>query len=169
MPVPQLLVLIMTMNVQIARLKELLGTKNYEAVDPKFNNKLLLFESANGLLLPPDLVEYFRLLENTSDKVAPNLYEFYPLHQFTSVKNGLAYWSGIPDYGNIVNTLEGCEYCFAFADYQFHLFTYVIRLHQHYEGVNEIYVICGDKYKMIAKSFSAFLDLYFDDSTELSL
>ena len=157
------------MNVQIARLKERLGTKKYKEVDPKFNNKLLQFESANGLLLPPDLAEYFRLLDNTTDKIDADLYEFYAFDQFESVKKGLGYWRGIPDYGNIVNTLDGYENCFVFADYQFYLFTYAIRLHQHSEGINEIYVICGDKYKIIAKSFSDFLDLYFDDSTELSL
>lgn len=157
------------MIVQIARLKELLGTKNHKEVDPKFNNKLLLFQTANGFVLPQDLIEYFRLVDNATDKIDANLYEFYAVDQFKSVKNGLAFWRGIPDYGNIVNTLDGCENCFVFADYMFHLFTYAIRLHQHSEGVNEIYVICGDKYKIIAKSFSDFLDLYFDDSTELSL
>jgi hypothetical protein len=157
------------MNLHIARLKELLGTKNYKEFDLKFNNKILLFESTNGLLLPPDLAEYFRLLDRTTDKIDANLYEFYAVDQFKSVKNGLAYWRGVPDYGNIVNTLEGCENCFVFADYMFHLFTYAIRLHQRSEGENEIYVICGDKYKIIAKSFSDFLDLYFCDSTELSL
>ena len=157
------------MNIQIARLKELLGTKNYKEVDTKLTNKLLLFESANGLLLPPDLVEYFKLLENTTDKMDANLYEFYTVDQFKSIKNDLAFSRGIPDYGNIVNTLDGCENCFVFADYQFNLFAYAIRLHRQPEGVNEIYVICGDEYKIIAKSFSDFLDLYFDDSTELSL
>lgn len=157
------------MNIQIARLKKLLGTKSYKEVDIKFNNKLLLFESTNDLVLPPDLAEYFKLLNNTADKIDANLYEFYTVDQFKSIKNGLASWRGVPDYGNIVNTLEGYENCFVFADYLFHLFTYAIRLNQHSAGVNEIYVICGDKYKIIARSFSDFLDLYFNDSPELSL
>jgi len=48
-----------------------------------------------------------------------------------------------------------------------HLFAYAIRLYQHSEDFNEVYLICGDKYKIVASSFSEFLKLYFDDSMDL--
>jgi hypothetical protein len=40
----------------------------------------------------------------------------------------LAQWDGVPDYSNIVNTLDQYENCFVFADYISHLFSYAIRL-----------------------------------------
>jgi hypothetical protein len=152
---------------QITKLKERLGAKNYKKFDAEFNKKLSLFELENSLVLPPDLAEYFKLLDNTTDKLDSNLFQFYTVDQFKSVKNELANWGGIPNYNNIVNTLKECENCFVFADYMFHMFTYAIRLYPNARGVNEIYIICGDKYKIIANSFSDFLDLYFDDSIEL--
>jgi len=152
---------------QIAKLKEILGAKNYKKFDVEFNNKLSAFESKNSLVLPPDLAEYFKLLDSTTNKLDTNLYQFYALEQFKNIEDELAQWGGIPNYTNIINTLEQSGNCFVFADYMFHMFTYAIRLHQNAIGINEIYIICGDKYKIIANSFSDFLDLYLSDSAEL--
>src|SRR5882757_8746568 len=114
----------MLMLKQIAKLKERLGTKDYKKSDAKLSNALLSFESENGLVIPADLAEYFKLLANTDGKIDIDLYEFYPVDRFRSVKRELSHWRGIPDYGNIVNTLEQCQNCFVFADHMFHLFTY---------------------------------------------
>ncbi len=65
------------------------------------------------------------------------------------------------------NTLEGYKNCFVFGDYMFHIFSYAIRLNSSESGKNEIYIICGDKYKVIANSFSDFVRLYVSDSIEL--
>lgn len=107
------------------------------------------------------------MLDNAANRLDKDLYEFYSFDQFESVEKELASWEGIPNYKNIVNTLKECENCFVFADSMFHMFTYAIRLYQNARGINEIYIICGDKYKIIANSFSDFLNLYFDDSIEL--
>jgi hypothetical protein len=107
------------------------------------------------------------LLDNAANELDKDLYEFYSFDKFGSVRKELAHWGGVPDYRNIVNTLNQCENCFVFADYMFHLFTYAIRLYQNATVINEVYIICGDKYKIIANSFAGFLDLYFDDSMEL--
>ena len=156
------------MTKQIIRLNKLLGTKkNKKSVDD-LNAKLLSFELENGVLIPSDLAEYFKLLNSANKGLDKDLYEFYSFGQVKSVKNGLAFWRGIPDYGNIINTLKECENCFVFAHYQFHLFTYAIRLYQSKTDVNEAYMICGDKYKIVANSFSDFLELYFDNSMELT-
>jgi len=155
------------MTNQIDILKELLGTKKHRKSYAKLNDNLLLFESKNGLLLPPDLAEYFRLLDNAINELDKDLYQFYMFDQFKSIEKELAHWGGIPDYRNIVNTLNQCENCFVFADYMFHMFAYAIRLYPQTTDINEVYMICGDKYKILANSFSGFLDLYFDDSIEL--
>jgi hypothetical protein len=128
---------------------------------------LLSFEAEKGLIIPGDLKEYFLTNNGTDDNCDENLYCFYPFNQFTSVNAALEEWKGIPDYSNIVNTLEGCEFCFVFADYMFHLFTYGIRLYKERRDVNEVYAICGDQYKVIARSFNEFMQLYATESDEL--
>jgi len=155
------------MNAQITVLKELLGTKDHMKSYNTFDNSLVSFESTNRLLIPSDLAEYFRLLDNATNELDKDLYQFYPFDQFKSVKSELSHWEGVPNYKNIVNTLENSENCFVFADYMSHLFAYAIRLYQHTKDFNEVYLICGDKYKIVANSFSEFLRLYFDDSMDL--
>ena len=157
----------MMMDKQISKLKELLGAKNKNKSHSELRNKILLFESENNLLVPKDLVEYFLLLENAIHELDKDLFQFYPFNQFISVEKGLAHWGGLPDYRTIVATLEQCENCFVFADYMSHLFAYAIRLYRNTADFNEVYLICGDKYKIIANSFSGFLELYLNDSIEL--
>jgi len=153
------------MNKQIDILKGLLGLRKHKKYYEELNHKLLLFESGNGLLIPPDLAAYFKL--PGTNELNKDLYQFYTFDQFKSVEKELAHWGGIPDYRNIVNTLHQCENCFVFADYMFHLFSYAIRLYPKVTSLNEIYLICGDKHKIVANSFSEFLSLYFDSSVDL--
>ncbi len=76
-------------------------------------------------------------------------------------------WNGVPDYSNIVNTLEGFQDCFVFADHMFHLFAYAIRLNKESAVKNEVYAICGDQYKIIAGNFTEFMKLYTTQPDEL--
>ena len=157
------------MTKQIDILKELLGVQKRQKSYAGLNDKLSLFELKNSLLLPPDLAEYFRLMNNARNELDKDLYQFYTFDQFKSIEKELAHWGGVPDYRNIVNTLSQCENCFVFADYMSHLFAYAIRLYPKVTHFNEVYMICGDKYKIVANSFSGFLDLYFDDSIDLKI
>lgn len=63
--------------------------------------------------------------------------------------------------------LENSSNCFVFADYMFHLFDYAIRLYPYKRSDNEVYGICGDKYRLMATSFAGFLKLYLGNSIEL--
>jgi len=94
------------MNKQIDILKGLLGTRKHQKYYDELNDKLLLFESGNGLLIPPDLAAYFQLLDNAANELDKDLYQFYTFNQFKSAEKELAHWGGIPDYRNIVNTLD---------------------------------------------------------------
>ena len=127
------------------------------------------FQRRYGLLLPRELVNYFIELNGTSDKYEDRFFRFYSLTEFKSVKDELGKWESAPDYRNIVNTLENHENCFVFSDYQCNLFTYAIRLSNSQTEVNEVYIICGDRYEVIAESFSEFLNLYINDSAVLYL
>ena len=155
------------MALQIDKMRQMWREKDIINPSPELSEKLLSFRLNSGLMMPEDLVEYFTLLDNFSDKMDSNLYQFYGMDEFKSIDKELAHWGGIPDYRNIVNTLKQCENCFVIADYMLSLFAYAIRLYPEETEVNEIYIICGDKNKVIANSLSEFLDLYFDDSIEL--
>ncbi|HEY4149570.1 MAG TPA: hypothetical protein VGM41_11600, partial [Chitinophagaceae bacterium] len=126
------------MTKLITKLKQQLGIKDGKkpAIEP--DKRILLFESQNDLLLPADLTEYFKCLGDTVVEIDDNLYQFYTIDEFKSVKKELSHWGGIPDYRNIINTLEGTENCFVFAEYMFHLYAYAIRLYKDKRNANEI-------------------------------
>jgi hypothetical protein len=125
------------------------------------------FESENGLVIPPDLAEHFKLLEAEQREVWKDMYQFFGFEAFKSIPTGLALFRGTPDYGGIVKTLERCEDCFVFADWMIMSFAYAIRLYREPTAVNEVYVICGDEFKKIADSFSGFMEMYDRDTQEL--
>ena len=68
------------MNDKIAKLAKLLGSKKNKDYGAKFENKVLLFESKNDLVLPPDLAAYFKILDNATDTLDANLYQVYVNH-----------------------------------------------------------------------------------------
>jgi hypothetical protein len=97
------------------------------------------------------------------------MFEFYSLKQFKTVKDMLGDYRGVPDYRNIVNTLHLHERCYIFADYSLSVRAYAIRLYKETSSTNEIYAICGDKYKVIANSFTEFIDIYLKDDSAIYL
>lgn len=125
------------------------------------------FQLENEVTMPNDLVNYFKLVNGSDGNYDERMFQFYSLDAFKDVCVELKDWRGVPDYGNIVNTLNDCESCFLIADYCFHLFMYAIRLYPNESSENEVYVICEDRYKIIANSFSKFVELYLEDSIEL--
>lgn len=136
-----------------AKLKEKLGIRDSRRHISELDKKILLFESKNGLFLPEDLAEYFKMVGDKAVKIDDQLYQFYTIDAFKGIGKGL--------------TLKDSEDCFVFADYMFHLFDYAIRLYPNRRDINEVYGICGDKYSLVANSFTEFLNLYFEDSPAL--
>lgn len=115
------------------------------------------------------MINYFKLLNGTQEEYDGSLFQFYSIGQVKKVKDEYKDWLGIPNYKNIVNTLIESEDYFVVANYSFHLFSYVIKLYPQNSVKNEILVICGDEYKIIANSFSEFIEFYLNDSIELQL
>jgi hypothetical protein len=128
---------------------------------------ILSFEAEKELIIPEDLKEYFLTKNAINGNYNENMYCFYPFRQFQSIYTELKNWNGITDYSNIVNTLDNYKDCFVFADYMFHMFVSAIRLYKEITDKNEVYVLCGDKYRVIAESFSDFMQLYTAQSLEL--
>ncbi len=128
------------------------------------DDDMLLFRSTKNLTIPADLAEYFKILNGADDEYDEKFFKFYSFEQFESVDTKFRNWGGAAEYRNIVNTLEKPETCFVFADYTLHLFSYAIRLYEDASKINEIYIICGDKHKIIAHSFHEFITIYLADS-----
>lgn len=151
------------------KLKKIWGIENTTIQKSDILKDLELFQSINNLIVPQELLDYFILLNGTNGDYDQNFFNFYPLSEFMSIDEELKNWKGIPDYSNIVNTLDNYKSYFVFADYNCHMFSYAIKLHSYESTENQILVICGDEYKVIAHSFLGFLDLYFSDDIGLQL
>jgi len=126
------------------------------------------FEEKYGFIIPSDLKSYFLLLNGTNDSYDNNLFRFYSLDHFLPVREALDNWRGTPNYRQIVNTLKNPEECFVFSDYSFHLFVYAIRLNKFTLDDNQIYIIQGSNYEVIATSFTQFLSFYLEDDSILA-
>lgn len=129
-------------------------------------NDIHLFEIEHKVKIPYDLFQYFLLLNGTRDEYDNNLIRFYSFKQFLPINKELVKFQGTPNYKNIVKTLVEHENCYVFADYSFHLSAYAIRLNKNDLGRNDIYLIQGSGYSIIANSFTDFMNLYlYDDSS----
>jgi len=140
-------------------------------INPSFKagcDEILRFEEKYGFILPNDLRSYFLLLNGTNSKYDNNLFRFYSLDNFLPVREALDNWRGTPGYRQIVNTLKNPEECFVFSDYSFHLLIYAIRLNKFTSNENQVYIIQGSNYEVIANSFTQFLDFYIKDDSILA-
>ena len=142
-----------------------LGTEQNGKKHPDVENSIVHFQKSYGLILPKDLQDFFSIAYET--QYNEKMYRFFSLKDFKGIDEELRNFDGSPDYSNIINTLVAYKDCFVFADYMFHMFSYAIRLSKYESETNDIYIICGDKYKIIASSFTEFLHLYLSESIKL--
>ena len=143
-------------------------SKNIKKTFLASDEEISIFEIKNKVFLPADLKEYFKTLNGTEGVYDESFFQFYSFAEFVSINEAYLDWAGIPAYQKIVFTLKDFEQYYQIANNMFHLFCYAIKLSTT-DSKNEVIVVCGDKYKKIANSFSEFLDLYFENSTELQL
>lgn len=128
---------------------------------------ILIFQKNNNVILPADLILYFKKLNGSGGECLDDLYEFYSISRIRNVINEYSDWDGIPEYKKIPIYLNHAEQVYVFANYFSNLFAYGIRLSGEKSIDNEVFVICGEEYKKIANSFSEFIELYLSDSIEL--
>ena len=124
------------------------------------DEQLNLLQFRTKLILPDDLIEYFKSTDKEIDSFNQDMFTFYKFDEFKSVKEEVGDYGGIPDYRNIVNVLTEHENCFVFAEYFIRVCVYAIRLNKDRSNINEVYVICGGNYKIIANSFTEFMEIY---------
>lgn len=147
----------------LQKLKEKWNFENISCFKPTDLYFIEKFQLNNNVILPNDIIEYFKTLNGTGEEYTDELYEFYSLERIKQVSKEFQDWKGAPDYQNLL-TLNEAKDLFVFANFSFNLFAYAIRLSNKETDVNEIFVLCGGDYKKIANSFSEFLELYLNDS-----
>src|ERR1700679_2672555 len=105
------------------------------------------FESRNRVALPRELRDYFTTVdgmerwESDEDRL-----EFLHLEATKSVPDELAGFRGVPDYGNIVNTLPDAEGYFVIADFMLRSHVYAIRLSNGASDETPVVCVCGDSH-----------------------
>jgi hypothetical protein len=132
------------------------------------DKEIFAFELKYKLIIPEDLKLYFKSLE--SEKLTENdqwLSTFYDLTNFKTVKEEVGDFNGIPDYTQIVNSLPNHKRCFVFAEFMIHSSIWAIRLSPHVVEMNEVYMISGSNYKVVANSFTEFIKLYHSGSNDI--
>jgi hypothetical protein len=124
-------------------------------------DEIRAFESRYGVLLPPDLRAYFTTVDGMerwqSDE---DMLEFLHLGAVKSVPEELAGFRGVPDYGNIRNTLPNAERYFVIADFMLTSHVYAIRLSAKVSEATPVVCICGDHHTQISGSFTEFGETY---------
>ncbi|CAL2108098.1 SMI1 / KNR4 family (SUKH-1) [Tenacibaculum sp. 190524A02b] len=131
------------------------------------NYDINIFELENKVLMPRDLKQYFINVNGTSESYDDIFFQFYSLDTFKNVFDFYSDWEGVPNYKEIITTLTNYKDYYVFADYSFHTFSYAIKLSQNLLNENEVLVLCGGEFRIIANSFTEFLTLYSSESSKL--
>jgi hypothetical protein len=121
----------------------------------------------NKLIVPQSFSDFIE--NNLLDEYNGDLFNFYSIENIKPLKDLFFEGNGIPKFSDITKTVPNHESCFIFADYMFCMFSYGICLYQVNTDKNEVYVICGNQYKLIANSFSEFVELYNNNAIELQM
>ena len=152
---------------QLEKLKRKWESENVPLLAPATDDQIFNFQSSRNLLLPIDLINYFKILNGTGNQYDGSFYQFYSINQIKTIKEEYKDWKGIPNYNSILSKLVELEKYFIFCNYQIHLFSFAIKLFSDKRIHNEVLLICGEQYKKVADSFSDFIEFYLDQSINL--
>jgi hypothetical protein len=143
--------------------------KNFEEnevkVFPADFDEIKAFQNKYNIEIPLDLQNYYLELNGSGNAALNNLYEFYSINRTKKISEELINWKGIPDYSKL--NFEGIENVFVFGEYQFNLYVFGIELHPDLSLNNRIFILCGEDFKIIADSFTEFIDLYLNKPEEI--
>jgi hypothetical protein len=116
--------------------------------------ELEAFETKYSIVLPDDFQDYFRCVNGMPpDEVDDGMIRFWMLEEVTPLP------AGAPQYSHR-DYVANPETLFLFADYSIWAHAYAIRLRNTALESNEIVIIGHKSPKIIAHSFSEFVDTY---------
>lgn len=126
------------------------------------------FESRYLVRLPPDLRGYYATIDGMEDgAVDPDMFSFLPLKAVRSIPEELAHFGGIPDYQEIVRSLAESHHWFVIVDYLITSAVYAIRLSAKEEPAPVLWIGSGKHHRIVAPSFSGFLEAYLANPLDL--
>jgi hypothetical protein len=119
------------------------------------------FESRYLVRLPPDLRRYFATVDGMDEgETDPDMFSFLPLKAVKSIPEELAHFCGIPDYREIMRSLPDPQRWFVIVDYLIASSVYAIRLSAIPEDTPVLWIGSGKDQRVVAPSFSAFVEAY---------
>lgn len=126
------------------------------------------FERLHGVRFPDDLRHYFAQLYGMDDlEMDEDNFSFIPLHEVKPIPAELALYGGMPDYREIVNTLEDPQDWFVIINFLITSAVYAILLRQRADENPVIRIYDGTSVDVVASSFSDFLAVYLSDPSRL--
>jgi hypothetical protein len=126
------------------------------------------FESRYSVILPKDLREYFLTLDGMIDQLGSECdREGFGFYSLSRVKNICEEYASLKMKRPILPTISNPENYFVFVDYLQWCWAYAIRLSNNLSESNEVIHVGTVEPKVIAQSFSEFVDLYLKDARDL--
>jgi SMI1 / KNR4 family (SUKH-1) len=127
--------------------------------------KVREFESRYGVVLPPDFREYFIGVDGMTQvgghDCDPTGFAFWPLARLKSVVEECA------EHSLALPEVSDPDRYFVFADYLQWSWAYAIHLSDRPSGPNPVIHVGTIRPKVVAGSFTEFVDLYLRDAREL--
>jgi hypothetical protein len=150
------------MNTVIDELKNYWMRAGVKFRPPASEDSVRDFESRYGVVMPPELRDYFFTFDGLEDEEWDNdMISFWPLHRVGNAPEVLGRHGGLPDYRAIVQTLPHSESYFVFADYLCFSHVYAFQLTKVPSKKSPvIWIGSGDSFGKLANSFSDFLKKY---------
>lgn len=143
------------MNELLSRLLAFWATHGVQAKPGTDKAELLTFQSANGIVLPEDMSQYFLHVNGMIENEMDPLYHlrFWSLLELKPVVDEI----DLPIYAS-----DKYRLCYVFADYSLWSHAYAIHLSNDRSHLNEVLAVGGETPKMVAHSFAEFVQLYLD-------
>jgi SMI1/KNR4 family protein SUKH-1 len=127
--------------------------------------KVRKFESRNGVILIPDFREYFLSVDGMPQvgghDCDPIGFAFWPLARVKTVAEEYS------KHSTVLTEVPDPSRYFLFADYLQWSWAYAIHLSDHPSGPNPVIHVGTVRPKVVAGSFTEFVDLYLRDAREL--
>jgi|SRR5579864_68766 len=126
------------------------------------------FESRYLVPLPPDLRVYFATVDGMEEgETDADIFSFLPLKSVKSIPEELAHFGGIPDYREIMQSLADPHRWFVIVDYLVTSAVLAIRLSAASENTPVLWIGGGKHHRVVAESFSGFLEAYLVNPLDL--
>ena len=126
------------------------------------------FESRYQVRLPHDSRAFYSTIDGIKEwETDPDHFSFFQLSKVKNVTEELAHFGGIPDYREIVLSLEESQRWYVIVDFLITSAVYAIRLSATDDPTPILWIGDGQNHRIVASSFSAVLEAYLANPHDL--